>query len=180
MKNDLRVKYKKIRNSIHSENLDNLIYNYIIGLDEFIYASDVLIYYSINDEIDTLKLIKYSLEHKKRVFIPRCDDDMDFYLVKNLNDLVNGKFNIMVSKSIVNDYCNSICITPGICFDKAFYRIGYGKGYYDKFFKNYNGIKIGLCYDECLIDDCFHDNNDESVDIIVTEKKVLRKRKSKK
>ena len=180
MKNDLRVKYKKIRNSIHSENLDNLIYNYIIGLDEFIYARDILIYYSINDEIDTLKLIKYSLEHKKRVFIPRCDDDMDFYLVKNLNDLVNGKFNIMVSKSSVNDYCNSICITPGICFDKAFYRIGYGKGYYDKFLKNYNGIKIGLCYDECLIDNCYHDNNDESVDIIVTEKKVLRKRKSKK
>lgn len=180
MKNDLRVKYKKIRNSIHSENLDNLIYNYIIGLDEFIYARDILIYYSINDEIDTLKLIKYSLEHKKRVFIPRCDDDMDFYLVKNLNDLVNGKFNIMVSKSSVNDYCNSICITPGICFDNAFYRIGYGKGYYDKFLKNYNGIKIGLCYDECLIDNCYHDNNDESVDIIVTEKKVLRKRKSKK
>lgn len=179
MKNDLRVKYKKIRNSIHSENLDNLIYNYIIGLDEFIYARDILIYYSINDEIDTLKLIKYSLEHKKRVFIPRCDDDMDFYLVKNLNDLVNGKFNIMVSKSSVNDYCNSICITPGICFDKAFYRIGYGKGYYDKFFNTYNGVKIGLCYDDCLIDDTYHDCYDIPVDIIVTDKGVKRYEKRK-
>lgn len=175
MKNELRNKYKKIRNSIHSENLDNLIYNYIIGLDEFIYASDVLIYYSINDEIDTLRLIKYSLEHKKRVFIPRCDDDMDFYLVEDLNDLVNGKFNIMVSKSSVNDYCNSICITPGICFDKAFYRIGYGKGYYDRFFKNYDGLKIGVCYEECLIDNCYHDENDVPVDIIITNKKIMKK-----
>ena len=105
---------------------------------------------------------------------------MDFYLVKNLNDLVNGKFNIMVSKSSVNDYCNSICITPGICFDKAFYRIGYGKGYYDRFFNTYNGIRIGLCYDDCLIDDAYHDSYDMPVDIIVTDKGVKRyaKRKS--
>ena len=180
MKKDLRVKYKKIRNSIHSENLDNLIYNYIIGLDEFIYARDILIYYSINDEIDTLKLIKYSLEHKKRVFIPRCDDDMDFYLINNLNSLKKGKFNIMESTSDINNYCNSICITPGICFDNSFYRIGYGKGYYDNFFKNYDGVKIGLCYDDCLIDNCYHDKYDIPVDIIVTDKKILKydKRKS--
>ncbi len=180
MKKELRNKYKKIRNSIHSENLDNLIYNYIIGLDEFIYASDVLIYYSINDEIDTLKLIKYSLEHKKRVFIPRCDNDMDFYLINNLNSLKKGKFNIMESTSDINNYCNSICITPGICFDNSFYRIGYGKGYYDNFFKNYDGVKIGLCYDDCLIDNCYHDKYDIPVDIIVTDKKILKydKRKS--
>ena len=180
MKKELRNKYKKIRNSIHSENLDNLIYNYIIGLDEFIYARDILIYYSINDEIDTLKLIKYSLEHKKRVFIPRCDNDMDFYLINNLNSLKKGKFNIMESTSDINNYCNSICITPGICFDNSFYRIGYGKGYYDNFFKNYDGVKIGLCYDDCLIDNCYHDKYDIPVDIIVTDKKILKydKRKS--
>ena len=180
MKKELRNKYKKIRNSIHSENLDNLIYNYIIGLDEFISASDVLIYYSINDEIDTLKLIKYSLEHKKRVFIPRCDNDMDFYLINNLNSLKKGKFNIMESTYDINNYCNSIYITPEICFDNSFYRIGYGKGYYDNFFKNYDGVKIGLCYDDCLIDNCYHDKYDIPVDIIVTDKKILKydKRKS--
>lgn len=180
MKKELRKKYKILRSSIHSLERDKSIFYNIINLKEFIDASDILIYYSINDEIDTLKLIKYSLEHKKRVFIPRCDDDMDFYLINNLNSLKKGKFNIMESTSDINNYCNSICITPGICFDNSFYRIGYGKGYYDNFFKNYDGVKIGLCYDDCLIDDCYHDKYDIPVDIIVTDKKILKydKRKS--
>ena len=179
MKNYLRDEYKKIRNNIHSYELDSLIFNYIIGLDEFNRSKDILIYYSINDEVDTLRLIKYCLEHKKRVFIPRCDNDMDFYLIDNFNDLITGKFNIMVSKSNVNDYSNSICITPGICFDKSFYRIGYGKGYYDRFFNKYDGIKIGLCYDECLIEDTYHSIYDVPVDIIVTDKGIKRYEKRK-
>ena len=69
--------------------------------------------------------------------------------------------------------------TPGICFDKAFYRIGYGKGYYDRFFNTYNGIKIGLCYDDCLIDDTYHDCYDIPVDIIVTDNGIKRYEKRK-
>lgn len=173
MKNELRNKYKKIRNSIHSLDKDNSIFNIIVNLKEFINCNDILIYYSINSEVDTLKLIKYCLNNKKRVFIPRCNDNMDFYLIDN--NLKKGKFNIIESTSSINDYKNSICITPGICFDKYFYRIGYGKGYYDRFFKNYDGLKIGVCYEECLIDNCYHDENDVPVDIIITNKKIMKK-----
>lgn len=175
MKDSLRNKYKIVRKLIHSSEKDYLIFNLITQLDEFINCSDVLVYYSINDEVDTLRLIKYCLSNSKRVFIPRCSDKMDFYLIDNLNELEIGKFKIMESKSFINNYHNSVCITPGICFDYKFYRIGYGKGYYDKFFKNYNGKKIGLCYESCLIDDCFHDTHDIPVDIVITEKKVYKK-----
>lgn len=175
MKNDLRFIYKKIRDNCKDSVLDNYIFDNIINLDEFKNCSDVSIYYSINSEVDTLKLIDFCLKNNKRVFLPRCIDNMDFYLINDLNEIKIGKFNIMESISNVNDYNNSICITPGICFDKYFYRIGYGLGYYDKFFHNYNGIKIGICYDKCLIDNCFHDEYDVPVDIIVTEKKILKR-----
>lgn len=176
MKDILRKDYLVLRKLIHSSKKDLLIFDFITHLDEFINCSDVLIYYSINDEVDTLGLIRFCLLNSKRVFIPRCNESMDFYLINGFDDLKLGKYNIMESTSFINDYHNSICITPGICFDKYFYRIGYGKGYYDKFFSNYDGIKIGLCYENCLIDDCFHNELDIPVDIVVTDEKVYRKR----
>lgn len=176
MKNDLRVLYKKIRKSIHSKKLDNLIYENIINMDIFKVCNSVLIYWSINDEVDTINIIKYCLNNNKSVYIPKCNNGMDFYLINSFDDLKIGKYNILESKLNDNNYNNSICITPGICFDKSFYRLGYGKGYYDRFFKSYNGIKIGLCYDDCLIDDCNHDDFDECVDIIVTDKKIIKRR----
>jgi 5-formyltetrahydrofolate cyclo-ligase len=70
---------------------------------------------------------------------------------------------------MVCEFNNSVCITPGICFDKYGYRIGYGKGFYDKFFYNHDVFKIGLCYQECLVDKIEVDDYDIAVDKIITD-----------
>ncbi|MGN1358706.1 MAG: 5-formyltetrahydrofolate cyclo-ligase, partial [Bacilli bacterium] len=62
-----------------------------------------------------------------------------------------------------------ICITPGICFSKDKYRIGYGKGYYDRFIKENHLYQIGLCYQACLLDKIPHDYYDQKVDEIITD-----------
>ena len=81
--------------------------------------------------------------------------------------VINHKFKGTTSNDKVTSN-NCVCIVPGICFDKNGYRIGYGKGYYDKYLSNKSIYKIGICFKECLIDNMPHDLYDIKVDLIVS------------
>ena len=63
-------------------------------------------------------------------------------------------------------------IIPGICFDKSKNRIGYGKGYYDKYLSNTNIKKIGLCYEEQITKEIKSDKTDIRLDYLITEIKI--------
>ena len=58
--------------------------------------------------------------------------------------------------------------------NKDKYRLGYGKGYYDKYLKNKNILKIAVVNSEFLVDDKYQDEWDVCFDIIVTEKEIIR------
>ena len=70
----------------------------------------------------------------------------------------------------VTYYSKSICIIPGIVFDKEGFRVGYGKGYYDRFLAEYDGTKFGLAYNECILDTVPRGRFDRHVDILISEK----------
>ena len=72
------------------------------------------------------------------------------------------------NNNIVQNYDESVCFVPGVCFDKNGNRIGYGKGYYDKFLKDYNGTKIGITYKSCITDDIEVDKYDIKMDKVVS------------
>lgn len=158
---------------------DNIIFEKIIKLPQFLKADIVLSYvskrceHSNDSEIDTVKLINYSLDNK-RVFVPRTiGHEIEFYEISDLNDLELGAFGIlepkMYLKKIKNEILKkSVCITPALACNKENHRIGYGKGYYDRFLKSYNGISIAPCYKENIID--FNtDENDIRVNIVLTD-----------
>jgi 5-formyltetrahydrofolate cyclo-ligase len=58
-------------------------------------------------------------------------------------------------------------------FDKSGYRLGYGKGYYDRYLSKYKGSTIGICYSQNIKDELFHGKFDRTVDMIVTEKQII-------
>ena len=137
----LRKKYKEKRDNIKNKvTKDNLIYQKVINNKDILSSKTLLIYISINSEVDTTKIINYFL-NTKNIAVPKIiDNNMFFCYVTNLNDLTPGKYNIPepTNENIVTDFDNAICIVPGICYDKENYRVGYGKGYYDRFLsKNY-------------------------------------------
>jgi len=168
----LRNKYKEIRKNIKDkEAQDDIIFNKVINLEEYKQSDLILTYVSLKDEVDTIKLIKHSLEIGKKVAVPKCEgDNIVFYYINSLEDLEEGKFDILEPKAnkLVNDFDNSICIIPGLAFDKQNNRIGYGRGFYDRFLQKYKGIKIGLTYKECICDKIDADENDIKMDIIIT------------
>ena len=168
----LRKKYKEKRDNIKNKvTKDNLIYQKVINNKDILSSKTLLIYISINSEVDTTKIINYFL-NTKNIAVPKIiDNDMFFCYVTNLNELTSGKYNIPepTNENIVTDFDNAICIVPGICYDKKNYRVGYGKGYYDKFLSK-NKIKtIGLCYKECMIEKIDNDKYDYKIDEVITD-----------
>jgi len=61
---------------------------------------------------------------------------------------------------------------PGVLFDKVGYRIGYGKGYYDRLLTKLGGIKVGVCYQFQVVEELPRDSWDKPVDLVVTEEKI--------
>lgn len=161
--------------------LDNKIFENLKNLKDFSNANLVLTYLSTDLEIDTKEIIEFALKQGKTVAIPHCNEqnELDFYKILNFDGLIKTKMGIIepvanLQNKIV-DFTSSICITPGLIFDKLGYRIGYGKGFYDKFFKNYHHKCVGLCYNENVADEIPHDEHDKPVDVIVTQSEILNK-----
>ena len=171
MKKDLRCKYKKIREKVKNKFLkDKIIYYKVINKKEIKEASLILIYVSCNEEVNTISLIKYFIRKGIPIAVPKVSlDKMDFYYIKSLKDLKKGYKGIYepVTNDLVTSFKGAVSITPGICFNKKGYRVGYGKGFYDKFYKTCHVYKLGITYKECIIDEDFNDNFDVPVDDII-------------
>ena len=168
----LRKKYKEKRDNIKNKvTKDNLIYQKVINNKDILSSKTLLIYISITSEVDTIKIINYFL-NTINIAVPKViDNNMYFCYITNLNDLTPGKYNIPepTNENIVTDFDNAICIVPGICYDKENYRVGYGKGYYDRFLSKNNIKTIGLCYKECMIEKIDNDKYDYKIDEVITD-----------
>ena len=171
-KNFLRKTYKEKRDNIKNKDIkDNEIYKQIINNQNVLSAKIILIYISIKSEVDTSEIIKHFINSKK-IAIPKIiNNNMKFCYIKSLNELRPGKYNIPepINNNYVNDFDSTICIVPGICYDKENFRVGYGKGYYDKFLSKHKIKTIGLCYKECLVEKIDTDKFDYKIDEVITD-----------
>lgn len=181
-KNELRKKYRTIRKNMKPDEKrikDGKIYNAIINSKFYKNAETIICFISNSLEVDTHRLINKAIKDGKKVAVPKCINEngiMRFYYIKSMNDLEIGKFNLLEPcinrcKRLKN-YKNSICIVPGFSFDPQGYRLGYGKGYYDRFLSKYNEIKIGICYNNCVSNKLPHGRFDVCVNYLFTEKYV--------
>ena len=95
--------------------------------------------------------------------------------VNSLNELrKKGKYSIM-EPDIRKEYFGNIdlVIVPGVAFDKAGNRIGFGKGYYDRFFSEQNSKKVSLIFGFQLLEKIISEKHDEKVEKIYTEGEII-------
>ena len=183
IKNDLRTQYK-VKRALYSVDekalLDEKISSKILNLTTYRNAETVLCYVSTTDEINTHFLIEQMIANGKKVAVPRCIPDtheMEFYYISSLSDLSKGAFSILEplpekSKLFCKD-SSVICLIPALSFDIYGYRLGYGKGYYDRFLSGFDGVKLGLSYYENITQALPHGRFDCRVDSIVTECRIV-------
>lgn len=152
--------------------------NKVVNLPQYKSAKTVFIFSSINKEIDTKWIILDALSNKKTVAFPKIDDnEMIFHMVKDINDLNEGFFGVKepsIFSKVVHYNQNSIVIVPGVAFDTDLNRIGYGGGYYDKFFhKNATAFKVAIAHDFQIVDTLMVNEHDVKVDMLITELRTI-------
>lgn len=166
-KEELRKKYIAIRKGIIDKDIRSIeICKEIINLKEYKLARVVALYKSLKNEVNTDFLIEHSLNEGKTVLLPKViGDNIVFYKYQNGDRLVKSSFGVnepLEGKHVNKDLIDLI-IVPGICFDKEGNRLGYGKGYYDRYLKEVNDLSVGICFKEQFIERVETDENDVKV-----------------
>jgi len=178
-KKELRKKMLEMRDQKKPEDRalwDDIIYNKFIGSDYYRNASVIFIFVSFRSEVDTHRIIRKALEDGKVVGVPKVvskKEGIKVFRIDSMEDLEAGYFGVLEPK----EGCRSIpaediglIVMPGAAFDKEGGRIGYGGGFYDRYLSEAGREikKIALAYRFQVLDKVTMDENDISVDCIIT------------
>lgn len=140
-------------------------------------ARSVLFYLPIHGEVDITGI--FEKDKKKKLFIlPRINGDkLDLHEISDLQHTAKGKFSILEPKKTlrkISPQAIDLVLIPGVVFSNDGHRIGYGKGFYDRLLKKTSCPKIGIAYHFQIVKNIPGEPHDVPMDIIVTEKKILK------
>lgn len=188
LKKNLRAQYRRSRESMdprEKAGMDSAILGRMLSVREYVDCRFLLTYVGKQIEVDTIGLIRAALAQGKRVGVPLCRPEvcgMEFYEIRSTDSLREGTYGVLEPEPspggpILQGH-GELCVVPGLSFDPQGYRLGYGKGYYDRFLADYAGITVGLCYSDCVCRNLPHGFYDRPVDILITDKYIRRIRKN--
>lgn len=187
-KSEIRANILRMRDALTIEEKkekDSIIHLSFEKTKEYLNAHTILIYVSFGSEIDTITLIKNAFDAGKRVCVPLADRKTHTITpseILSLEELEPGAYGILEPKSdcirAVSGEEVNMTLVPGLAFDKNGYRIGYGGGFYDRFFEKYpHGKKIALCYDFQIQETVPINKYDIPVEKIITESNIFETKK---
>lgn len=178
----LRNRLIELRNHIDSKlwaKNSRLITENLKSLDVFKSAKIIHCYVSMNDrnEVETQHLIQNLLDGSTTVLIPVTNfktGELKHHLLKSFKELEPNKWGVLEPVKLdESTETPDIIVVPLLAADINFNRLGYGKGFYDRFLKNSNATKIGLVFDEFVFESIPVEKFDEKLDIIITQKRIL-------
>ena len=140
---------------------------------------NLALYYPANFEVDVIKILDNNFIFNQNIFLPVIADDnkMSFFSWKKNQVLLVNKFGMlepMKSKPRVPD----IMLVPILSFDTRKYRLGYGKGFYDRFLNKYlnrfkNILTVGIAFSFQKHDNLPVSRHDVKLDYIITEQGIF-------
>lgn len=160
---------------------DEAMFRQVLALPQYRRAGRVFLYVSTPREPDTGRLLRAALEAGKEVFAPVCAPEggaMAFYRVESEACLRPGRFGILEPDPAAGgpacfpegqDAEETLVVVPGVAFDLRGFRLGYGKGYYDRFLAGVDRNTVGLCYRELFLPELPAEEHDQRVRRVVTE-----------
>ena len=180
-KKDIRKKIfaeRKLRTDEQIEAMSRTITDKVTALPAFKNANRILVYADYNHEVVTEYLIKEAWKAGKEVAVPKVvGKDMVFYKLTDFARLEPGYFGIPepVSGEIVN-WSKALMIMPGVAFDRANHRVGYGGGFYDRYLEKMpeDCEKAILCRESLMCDEIPTEEHDERMDLVISENGIIR------
>jgi 5-formyltetrahydrofolate cyclo-ligase len=183
----LRRELLKKRDSIPSQvrkAKDMVINERLMSLDEIRNANVLFFFASFRSEVNTLDAIAQLLSDGKRPVLPKVDNERHvllLYEVKDMGELAEGYMGIPEPTALSADRMVEIngvdaVIIPGAGFDVEGNRIGYGGGYYDRLLSllTRRVLVVAPAYEEQIVESVPAEPHDIKVDVIVTDRRVIR------
>ncbi len=182
-KKELRSEILRRRKSLSSEEVADKSLSIVSNLSKiqcYNYSKIIALYSPYRNEVDLLSLFSDS---SKRFCFPKVvkgTKKLDFYLLNNLSDFIEGAYGIMepsdsLEKVAVEDV--ELFLVPGVAFSIDMERIGYGGGFYDTTlqYRSTNSKTIGVAFEIQMVDSGFADLWDQTLDGVVTEANIYSK-----
>lgn len=167
------MKAKRLQMKTETFSLYNqLIFEQVLSHQQIQSVSMIACYVSLVHEVNTLKIIQELLK-TKRVCVPKVEGEiMNFYEIHSLDDLKEGYFHVLeptVSDLVLPQDIDCMLV-PMVAFDDRLYRVGYGKGFYDKYFTlKHHYYKIGIAFEFQKVKEIDINKFDIALDEIITE-----------
>ena len=189
-KRELRAHFKQLRRELGEDGraaADAGIEANLLVLPEFVEAEVLLAYLDFGPEVRTRGIIQAAWDAGKVVALPWCvpgTHEMRWYRVTSFDALVRSKLGV---EEPVPDAANEqplgtgehmLALVPGLTFDAAGYRLGYGGGFYDTFLATFDSVSVGLCREAAWSQDLraegVIDAHDLPVQIVVSDGRTVR------
>ncbi|MBD5542962.1 MAG: 5-formyltetrahydrofolate cyclo-ligase [Lachnospiraceae bacterium] len=150
---------------------------------EFLQAEEILIYVNSQSEVNTKGIIEYAFLLGKAVYCPKVlsEGEMEFFRISSMKDLAKGYKGILEPEAAPNEQWKpagkkTLLFLPGAVFDRQGHRIGYGKGFYDRFLERMRDCleaKAALAYGMQVKETIPFEAHDQRADMIITEKEII-------
>ena len=146
-------------------------------------AEDILLYADFGSEVQTEQIFNTARRLRKRIYYPKVEgNELSFYRVEDLSELHIGFKGIQepfMLRHTGGDWIYAaVAVVPATVLSREGYRLGYGRGFYDRFLARYPSLfKIGIGYQLQLCDTVPHDSNDVRLNGIITEEEQIFFRK---
>ena len=180
-KAELRARLRTLRSGIAPDErlaLGRAVQERLLALREYREAGTVLLFYSFGSEIPTAGIIQRSLDAGKRVFLPLLEaGEMVAAELKPGDSLAATTYGPKEpsNRVAVDPGEIGMVVAPGLGFDRAGYRLGYGGGHYDRYLTRLAGAtpRLGIAFHQQLVDELPREPGDERLDLLVTDREVI-------
>ena len=177
-KAELRKRMREVRDAVEQRaEKSAYICGHILKMPEYRDARCVMAYRPIRSEVDLTALIDAALKEGKRVCVPVCleDGQMDAVAYTGKETLQRNAFGVEEPAGpVVPPEEIDLMLCPGLAFDANGGRMGYGKGYYDRYLEKVHAFWAGICYTECIVTAVPAQAHDVPMKALVTQAGVMR------
>jgi 5-formyltetrahydrofolate cyclo-ligase len=180
-KRKARLELSKIRADIYDKaKYSECLCNGITTLQEYKDADIILLYFPTKSEPDLSALARRAWNDGKQVAFPISKTEeckLDFRTVSSLDELIEGAYGIREPREDAKRATlgkSALCIVPALAIDTEGYRLGYGKGYYDRFLSSFEGVAVVAIHSSLICKRLPRNDTDIPIDTIITETGAIR------
>ena len=165
-KSELRIWAKNKRKELDMATISTILTDKLVKTEEYKSSKNIMLFYPLKDEVNLLSLLG---DDSKNFFLPRIKGEiLECCNYTNGDELCESCFKTVEPTCQACDKKNiDLVIIPALACDKDGYRLGYGGGFYDRFLKDFHGIKITCIPRELVIETVFPEKHDIKPDMIL-------------